>query len=413
MKGVKMKPRILYVTHRVPFPPDRGDRIRTWNILKFLAARANVDLACLADEPVEASSMDELRRTVRRVAVVPHADARRYITGAASILCGGTVTEGLFRCGALKRIIQAWNQDTVYDAAIASSSGIADYVLPPSQNTRGQVWIDLIDVDSQKWFDYSAASRWPMSTVYRCEGRRLRALESRIANQADRLLVVTDAERQLFHSFHPDAPVQAVGNGVDTEYFGPGSVKVEEHSCVFVGVMDYRPNVDAVCWFVGEVWPQLRSRFPNATFNIVGKSPASEVTALNAIDGVTVTGPVPDVRPWLHQATCVVVPLRIARGVQNKVLEAMACARPVVCSPAPLQGLAVEPGLQLLSAESADEWFDSVSNMFEDAGRAEELGVAANAWVQTNHRWDTCLQDMCELLQQPVASGSTELEVTP
>lgn len=329
------------------------------------------------------------------------------------MLRGRTVTEGLFRCGALKRIIQAWNHDTIYDAAIASSSGIADYVLPPNVTAGGQVWIDLIDVDSQKWLDYSAASAWPMSSVYRCEGRRLRALESRLASQADRLLVVTDAERQLFHSFHSDAPVQAVGNGVDTEYFGPGNSTVQKHSCVFVGVMDYKPNVDAVCWFVREVWPKIRSRFSDATFNIVGKSPAPEVTALGGTNGVTVTGPVPDVRPWLHQSSCVVVPLRIARGVQNKVLEAMACARPVICSPAPLQGLAVEPGLQLLEASTADEWFDSVATVFEDPGRAEELGVAANAWVQTNHRWDSCLQDVCELLQRREESESTELEVTP
>jgi sugar transferase (PEP-CTERM/EpsH1 system associated) len=408
-----MKPRILYVTHRVPFPPDRGDRIRTWNILKFLAARADVDLACLADEPVEQSTMNELRRTARRVIVVPHGDFRRYLRGAASMLCGDTVTEGLFRCGALARIIKAWNHDTVYDAAIASSSGIADYVLPPNVTVRGQVWIDLIDVDSQKWLDYSAASRWPMSAVYQCEGVRLRALESRIAGQADRLLVVTDAERQLFHSFHAGAPVHAVGNGVDTEYFCPDNATVQKQSCVFVGVMDYKPNVDAVCWFVREVWPEIRSRFPHATFNIVGKSPAPEVTALSGTAGVTVTGPVPDVRPWLHQATCVVVPLRIARGVQNKVLEAMACARPVICSPAPLQGLAVEPGLQLLEAETAEEWFDSVTKVFEDSGRAEELGIAANAWVQTNHRWDLCLQDVRELLQQPEKLESTELEVTP
>jgi len=408
-----MKPRILHVTHRVPFPPDRGDRIRTWNILKFLAARADVDLACLADEPVEPSTMDELRRTVRRVAVVPHADARRYIRGAASLLCGQTVTEGLFRCGALTRIIRAWNQDTIYNAAIASSSGIASYILPPNVTTRGQVWVDLIDVDSQKWLDYSAASRWPMSAVYQTEGQRLRALESRLADEVDRLLVVTDAERQLFHSFHPAAPVQAIGNGVDTEFFGPGSTTVQPHNCVFVGVMDYKPNVDAVCWFVSEVWPEIRSRFSDATFNIVGKSPAPEVTALAEVDGVTVTGPVPDVRPWLHQATCVVVPLRIARGVQNKVLEAMACARPVICSPAPLQGLAVEPGLQLLKAETAEEWLDSVTTVFEDTGRAEELGVAANAWVQTHHRWESCLQDVCVLLQECRGSESTELEVTP
>ncbi len=408
-----MKPRVLYVTHRVPFPPDRGDRIRTWNILRFLAARADVDLACLADEPAGEATLNMLRRTARRFAVIPHTGPRRYVRGIASMLRGKTVTEGLFDSRVLRRTIQAWNTDARYDAVIASSSGVASYILPPVLPQASRVWVDLIDVDSQKWLDYSAASTWPMSAVYRQEGRRLRALECRLAEQTDRLLVVTDAERSLFRSFCPDGTIQAVGNGVDTDFFTPSSTPAQPHSCVFVGVMDYRPNVDAVCWFVEHVWPVLKSRFPQAEFNIVGKSPAPEVTALDAVDGVRVTGPVDDVRPWLHEAGCVVVPLRIARGVQNKVLEAMACGCPIVCSPSPLQGLAVEPGLQLLSAESADEWVQQVTCLFEDRSRAQELGMAANAWVQMNHRWDVCLESACDLLtRQPLTSGP-EIEVTP
>lgn len=406
-----MKPCVLYVTHRVPFPPDRGDRIRTWNILKFLSRRATVDLACLADEPVSDSSMQELKRTVRRLVVVPHAGRWRYLAGTLSMLRGRTVTEGLFQCSTLHSIIQTWNRDTVYSAALASSSGMATYIQPPTTNAPDQTWVDLIDVDSQKWLDYSTASRWPMSQVYGCEGRRLRSLETRLAQQADRLLVVTDAERDLFHGFCPDAPVQAMSNGVDMDYFGPGNTEVQPYSCVFVGVMDYKPNVDAVCWFVRNVWPQIRRRYADATFNIVGKSPAVDVQALCQQDGVTVTGDVPDVRPWLHRAKCVVVPLRIARGVQNKVLEAMACARPVVSSPASLQGLDVEPGLHLLSAQNADEWMASVSDVFDDRSRAEDLGLAANAWVQTHHRWSACLEPLCELLTP--AANSMESEVLP
>jgi len=211
-----MNPRVLYVTHRVPFPPDRGDRIRTWNILKFLAARADVDIACLADEPLADANLNELEQICRRVAVVPHSGAQRYVAGAASMLCGRTVTEGLFRSGALRRMIEAWNRDTVYDAVIASSSGVSSYILPVVLKFAGQRWIDLIDVDSQKWLDYATASAFPMSAVYGFEGRRLRKLEMRFAEQVDRLLVVTEAERALFKSFCPQAPIHAVGNGVDT-----------------------------------------------------------------------------------------------------------------------------------------------------------------------------------------------------
>lgn len=406
-----MKPRVLYVTHRVPFPPDRGDRIRTWNILKYLASRADVDLACLADEPLDESTLAMLRRTARRVAVIPHTGPRRYARGLLSMLRGRTVTEGLFDNSTLRRTIQAWNQDTQYDAAIASSSGVASYVLPPTL-AASRVWIDLIDVDSQKWLDYSKASSWPMSAVYRREGQRLRNLESDLATQVDRMLVVTAAERELFESFCKTNIIQAVGNGVDTDYFAPSNTRTRPLSCVFVGVMDYRPNVDAVRWFVQQIWPALKSRYPQATFTIVGKSPAPEVVALEDVDGVTVTGAVDDVRPWLHESSCVVVPLRIARGVQNKVLEAMACGRPIVCSSAPLQGLDVEPGLQLLCADEVNEWVDSVAHVFDDEQRAQELGMAANAWVQMNHRWEACLEPVADLLDRHSLPAEPGIEVT-
>lgn len=406
-----MKPRVLYVTHRVPFPPNRGDRIRTWNILKFLAARADVDLACLADEPIEQTTLSTLRRTVQRLAVIPHAGPRRYVRGALSMLSGRTATEGLFHSRILRQTIQSWSQDVCYDAAIASSSGIASCVLSPVFTQPSRVWVDLIDVDSQKWLDYAAASRWPMSLVYRREGQRLRALESDLAEKTDRMLVVTEAERRLFESFCTTGSIQAVGNGVDTDFFTPAPTTVDSMDCVFVGVMDYRPNVDAVCWFAHEVWPELRSRFPQATFTIVGRSPAPEVSELDGIDGIRVTGAVDDVRPWLQKAGCVVVPLRIARGVQNKVLEAMACGCPVVCSPAPLQGLDVEPGLQLLQADTTDEWVQSISQVFEDRQRAQELGMAANAWVQMNHRWESCLEPVCDLLAPQPQPAGPEVEV--
>ena len=405
-----MKPRVLYVTHRVPYPPDRGDRIRTWNMLKFLGSRADVDLACLTDEIVPATSRTALRRTARRVAVIPHTGLRRYVGGALSMMGGRTITEGLFSSNLLRRTIRAWNRETHYDAAIASSSGVASYVLPPVLRTNGRRWVDLIDVDSQKWLDYSRASPWPMSMVYDYEGRRLRSLEARLSAQVDRMLVVTEAERELFASFCDSGSVHVVGNGVDADYFAPSDLPSTPFSCVFAGVMDYRPNIDAVCWFVREVWPTLRSRFPQATFNIVGKSPAPEVIALESVDGVHVTHAVPDVRPWLYKAACVVVPLRIARGVQNKVLEAMACGRPIVCSSAPLQGLDVESGLQLLSADAVAEWVQSVACVFEDQQRARDLGIAANAWVQMNHRWDSCLEPVYELFARRRQPSAAEME---
>jgi glycosyltransferase involved in cell wall biosynthesis len=260
-----MRPRILYITHRVPWPPDRGDRIRTWNVLKYLSSRADVDLACLADEPVSAATLQQLQQVTRRLAVIPHAGKRRYVKGLLSLLKGQTVTEGLFDCATLQHQIRSWDRDEVYDAVLASSSGIAPLLLPPYLHQPVARWVDLIDVDSQKWFDYSRAARFPLSGIYRLEGQRLRRLEQSLAEECNQLLVVSEAERDLFRSFCPHGRIAVVSNGVDADYFS----SFDEHppddfSCVFVGVMNYKPNVEAVLWFAENVWPQIRERYLTA-----------------------------------------------------------------------------------------------------------------------------------------------------
>ena len=393
-----MTARILYVTHRVPYPPDRGDRIRTWNVLKFLAGRASVDLACLADEPASDDTLQELRQVTNRLAVIPHSGRKRYVRGAISMLRGRTVTEGLFDSPALASVIREWSSMTTYDAVLASSSGVAHCLFPPCVNAETKRWVDLIDVDSQKWLDYANAASFPMSLVYRTEGQRLRTVECRLATTCDRLLVVSEAERDLFRSFCPTDRIAAVSNGVDYEYFAPQpDIASEPHSCAFVGVMNYKPNADAAVWFAQNVWPQIRQRYADAKFYIVGKSPTSEVQALNAIGGIEVTGSVPDVRPWLMRAACAVVPLQIARGVQNKVLEAMACGRPVICSPEPLKGLKAEPGVHLLRADTAVEWIAALSGVFDNKQMQQALGAAAAHWVQQHYSWNSALAMLNEL----------------
>lgn len=409
-----MRPRVLYITHRVPWPPDRGDRIRSWNVLKYLATRADVDLICLADEPVSDETMTELNRVVRRVAVIPHAGKKRYVSGLWSLATGHTVTEGLFNCSGLKKTLQTWDRMNHYTAMLASSSGVARYLFAPFVKQQTTRWVDLTDVDSQKWLDYSTASSFPMSLVYSLEGKRLRRVEKRLAQTCERLLVVSNAERELFRSFCPTDRIHSVSNGVDSTYFAPnGKYSVDPHSCVFVGVMNYKPNADAAIWFANHVFPQLREKYPDAAFRIVGKSPTSDVMALASRPGIEVTGSVADVRPWLYRSTCAVVPLHIARGVQNKVLEAMSCGRPVICSPSPLKGLAAEPGLHLLQADSATDWIKSVSRVFEDPCLQEELGMAGAAYVQLRHSWDHCLSSLDDLLEQPSLPSLEPVESTP
>lgn len=370
-----------------------------------------MDLACLADEPVATATMNELGRVTSHLAVIPHAGKKRYLRSVLSLLAGHTATEGLFDCDDLRKILREWERQEPYHAVIASSSGVARYMFPPFIHQDVVRWVDLTDVDSQKWVDYAQAARFPMSLVYRAEGRRLRQVERRLADSCEQLLVVSEAEQNLFQSFCPTDRVSVVGNGVDSDYFAPSdSAVVDPCSCVFVGVMNYKPNVDAVVWFAEHVWPRIRERYPEAAFRIVGKAPTREVQALALKPGIEVTGSVPDVRPWLYRSTCAVVPLQIARGVQNKVLEAMSCGRPVICSSSPLKGLAAEPELHLLRADTVEEWLNTIGRVFEDRSLQQELGMAASAFVQLHHSWDECLSPLDQILKdrRPAAQNRSE-----
>jgi sugar transferase (PEP-CTERM/EpsH1 system associated) len=260
--------------------------------------------------------------------------------------------------------------------------------------------IDLVDVDSQKWFDYAAAHRGPRAWLYRAEGRRLRRLEQFLPAWAQAVTLVSEAEAVVYRRFCAPGAVHAVTNGVDLEYFEPGP-EPDEPVCVFVGALDYHPNIDGVRWFCREVWPEVVRRRSGATFALVGRRPAPAVLRLAGLPGVELVGQVPDVRPYVARAAVTVVPLRIARGVQNKVLESLALGKPTVASPQTLAGLRAEPGVHLLRASSPAEWVEAVLRLFDDRDLRRRLGSAGRRYVEEHHHWDRCLEPFTELLDLP------------
>ena len=398
-------------------------------MLRHLSQHADVSLACLADEPVSEETHCELNRLCVRVGIVPVEKRQRWVRASLSLLRGRTISEGAFQSPVLKSLLTAWGETVAFDTTLASSSAMAAYLQLPALRSAN-AFVDLIDVDSQKWLDYAAASRGPKSWLYRHEGLRMRALEIGLAKWTQQLFVVSEAEADIFRSFCPNGPITAISNGVDVDYFQPcnpkrergrthsepknstlceapalahasgymGQAPIDDSGCVFVGALDYKPNIDGAVWFCRTVWPRIRAMKPNAVIKLVGREPAREVLALSDIAGVEVIGTVPDVRPYLAEAAVAVVPLHIARGVQNKVLEAMAMGKAIVASPEPIVGLAVEPGVHLLRAADADEWVSHVTTLLDDAPLRADMGLAAQAYVTANHRWEQCLEELPRIL---------------
>lgn len=397
--------RILFLAHRVPYPPDKGDRIRSYHLLEHLARRGRVDLAFLADGPTGGATLAALGRLCHRVESAPLSRAGRWARAAASLARGRSLTEGLFDAPTLRATVDRWLRETRYDLVVCFSSAVLPYVL--GRGPGGRLIADLVDVDSQKWLDYAARTSGPVAALFRLEGRRVRRLERDAGLEASAVVLATSDEAALYRRVCPEARVEAISNGTDLEFFRPG----REAACgglVFVGQLDYRANVLGLCWFCREAWPAIRSRLPGATLRIVGRSPGASVRRLGAVPGVEVVGPVADVRPYLDDARVVVVPLPVARGVQNKILEAMAMGRPVVASPAALEGLDVVRGRDALSADGPDEWSATLAGLWDDPGRRAEIGRNARRYVETNHRWRACLGRFDELIARAAPAACAE-----
>ena len=397
---------ILFLVHRASWPPDRGDRIRSWHMFEALAKLAPVHVAALADNEADAARARDKMAPLCKSLAIEVRKASRPMALMQAVLTGEPVSNRLFRSAALARQVEALIGQGSVSHIVAFSGQMAQY-LP----TRfgGPVLMDFVDVDSAKFKTYAEQDkRQPLNWVHKREALMLAAYEAKVARRADASLFVSEAEAALFRAQSGlDADrVRAVENGIDTDRFDPAlpldAVGADEGPlAVFTGQMDYRPNIDAVRWFATDILPLVRARHPSARFAIVGRAPTAEVRALEKLPGVIVTGEVPDVRPWLAAADAVVAPLLLARGVQNKLLEAMAMARPVVASAAAATGIDAVPGEHLLVTDGTDKMADAVCALFDDHPAAAAMGRAARARMIARYGWDARMAPLGELLGLP------------
>jgi sugar transferase (PEP-CTERM/EpsH1 system associated) len=370
---------ILYLSHCVPNPPDKGEKIRAYHFLKYLAREHAVHVVCFARSEREEKAARELRSMSASVYVERLRPAAALTQAAVRFAAGRSLTVSFYQSARMKAYVESL---PLPEATVAYSTAMAPYA--PAE---APLLLDMTDVDSEKWFGYARSRRF--GWMYAMEGRRLRNKERESARRAQMTTVVTQAEAALLRSIVPDATIRCSGNGVDFDYFDPERTpplhELEGRQfLVFLGAMGYHPNIDAVCWFNREVFPELRRRNPALEFLIVGRDPARPVRRLSRYAGVSVVGTVADVRPYLARSLAVVAPLRIARGVQNKVLEALAMGKRVMASPAVWETFGRDVPEGLVKCESAAEYARY------DAPPADASSIRRRAAEQ--FRWEKSLE---------------------
>jgi len=398
---------VLLLTHRVPYPPDRGDRIRSYHLLKLLARHFEVALACTTTQEVTTEHRHVLSQLAGRLAIQRTNPVLSKLRGAAALATGRPITPSLFYEPRLAKKIVAWHDDKPFDAVLTFCTGMVRYGRllmhpahrPPQLTGASPINVlDLVDVDSLKWSAYAINTPGPMKLVYAAEAKRLARIEAGIQDRFDGVSVISEAEASAYREHLRDHPgLTVVENGVDLKYFSPMPDRASSVA-VFVGVLNYKPNIEAVEWYIREVMPLVQKKLPDAEFHVVGRDPTPRVKALKNHPGVKVIGSVPDVRPYLKQASAVVAPLLVARGVQNKVLEAMASRRAVVCSPQAADGIRALSGRHLLVGDSPKTFARYVVALMRDDDYRRQVSAAARRCVERRYNWPGALRPMVKLL---------------
>lgn len=396
--------RVAYLCHRIPYPPDKGDKIRAFHQLRAIGRRHEVDLFTLADDPADLPHKDALRQHCRNVSVAEIHPRLARLRALPYLLTKTALTLPYFYSSRLHREFQEALASRSYGCIFVYCSAMAQY----AAGSHGvPVITDFVDVDSDKWAQYSAHSRLPMSAVYRREAVCLRRYEKMVCESSASTLVTTGREASLLRAISSEANVHVVPNGVDTAYFSPEAPGFETRSATpapavaFTGDMSYFPNAEAVKYFATQVLPLVRAPFPDVRFFIIGRNPSPDVQALGQIPGVVVTGAVPDIRVYLAEANVFAAPLSIAAGIQNKTLEAMAFGLPVVGTPRAVQGLCPEVAAMADVGTTPAGFADKVIGLLREPAAAREKGQESRRRVIAHYGWEHPLNHLLDLLENP------------
>ena len=401
---------ILFLAHRVPWPPNRGDKIRSHHFLQKLMDCAPVHVACFAEDEAERQTGWQRKAELASCEIVLR-QKPKWRAGIEALVSGKPVSLTSFENDALEGHVADTVATRPIDCIFIFSGQMAQFI---PADFAGRVVMDFADVDSAKFESYAEEGSGPMTWIHRREGRLLQGFEKAVAERADHSLFVSEAEAALFRarSGLSDDRIKAMGNGIDLAFYGAVDIEPadsDQPMILFTGQMDYQPNIQAVQSFSNQVMPDILARFPDARFVVVGRAPTDKVRQLDGRNGTVVIGSVDDIRSWIRAAAVVVAPLRIARGIQNKVLEAMAMAKPVVVSQCAAEGIEAINGEHFVVAASVAEEARLICELLDDPQRAGRLGEQAQRLIHAKYSWETQLADLpglCGLTDARVAEAA-------
>lgn len=402
--------RILYVCHRFPYPPKRGGKIRPFNMIRHLARSNEVVVCSLARSAAEAEEAQGIAPHCAEYHVARVDERLQWARMIAALPTPITASSAYFHSSALARTIRRLLGERKFDLLFVHCSSVAHYVNRVRDVPK---ILDFGDMDSQKWFEYAQHKPLPLKLGYWWEGQRLLAEEKRLARQFDLCTATTRAEWQTLEDYRSGVATDWFPNGVDSEYFAPTAEPYDADTIAFVGRMDYYPNQQCMFAFCRDVLPLLKARRPSIRLLIVGADPSPQVRRLGEIEGVTVTGSVPDVRPYVQRSALTVAPLAIARGTQNKMLESMAMGVPVVSSRVAAGGVDAVPGEHLLVAESPAQYGEAVLGLLADPARRRQLAEAGRARMLSHHSWPQSMKRLDGIIERCLRGFAAERGAAP
>ncbi|MFK7794819.1 MAG: TIGR03087 family PEP-CTERM/XrtA system glycosyltransferase [Gammaproteobacteria bacterium] len=400
--------KILFVCHRFPYPPNEGGKIRSFNMIAHLQQQHEVTVASLVESKIEQTDVEGIKPYCHSYVAQRMSKPIAWLKAVFCLLTLIPSSMGYFHSWKLAKKIKMLLKQQQFDLIIVHCSSVAHFVAREKNTPKV---LDFCDMDSQKWLIYAKHKPFPLSLAYWLEGVKLERAEKNLAKQFDGSSVATAFELETLERFQAGRASFCFPNGVDTEYFSPIERNYDANTICFIGKMNYYPNEKCMLEFSQQVFPLLRSKYPSLKLCVVGSNPTEKILALADIDGIDVTGRVADVRPYVQQAALTIVPLEIARGTQNKILESMAMGVPVVCSDVAARGIDAIPDDHVLVAKTSDEYVTQISKVLDSADERLRLSEAGRARMLSHHSWSIAMEKMdVNLHRQQMADMSIAAE---